>query len=361
MFFSFGIVAFLVNITDIGFLVHAVYIYIPVYTQFVQNETNYEKSVTDNNTVLSHVVVKVLELVIGILVFGIGGITSCCCSNYLPQPQLDVCIPKESRSSPVKTICSFASKCAYFLCFSNFFYFSYMVGLNILPTFLMLLIAPIETLSVLVFFVSLLSSCVMVVTIVILRSEIHVHTSKKSDDKTKRCGKRCEIICSASIYFSALISIVLLVVVFLKVLASTTNSNTPYLATVILSLGSTILTVLGGYFTQQILSKENTQKRDLESGTEMSDTVNGKQNGEATAGISTETAPEEAPTATATERTPAERTPTETAPEEAPTATATERTPAERTPTETAPEEAPTATATERTPPTEKTLLIPKS
>ncbi len=268
VFFSMGFIAFLVNIIDVGFLVHAVCIYITVYTQF--DETY---SVTDH-TILSHMIVKVSELGVGIFVFGIGGTTSCCCSNYLP-------LSKESRSDSAKKCYSYASKCVYFLCFANFFYFAYTAGLNVLPTFVLVLIAPIETLSVLAFFVSLLSSCVMVVAIVILRSEIH--TSKKSvkeRNETELCarGKRCEIICSASIYFLALISFVLLEVVFLIILAATTNSNAPYLATVIVSVGNTILTILGGYFTQQRLSKENTQKCDMESGT----VVNGNENEEAT-------------------------------------------------------------------------------
>ena len=268
VFFSFGIITFLVNIADVGFLVYVVYVYISVYTQFVQNESNHEKSGTDPSTVLNHVLVKVFELSVGILVFGIGGAITSCCSPFLPQPELHV-------------TCNFCtSKRVYFLHFANFFYFTYMVGLKVLPTFLILLIAPIETISVLIFFVSLLSSCVMVVTIVILRSEIH--TLKKRVEARNKI-ELCQTICSASIYFLALISIVLLVVVFLKVLAATTNSNAPYLATVILSLGSTILTILGGYLTTQILSKENTQKSDLESGTEMIDTVN-----EDTAGTSTE-------------------------------------------------------------------------
>ena len=270
VFFSMGFIAFLANIIYVGFLVHAVWIYITVYTQF--DETY---SVTDANTILSHMIVKVSELGVGIFVLGIGGTTSCCCSNYLP-------LPKESRSdSAKKCYSSYASKCVYFLYFANFFYFAYMVGLNVLPTFVLVLIAPIETLSVLAFFVSLLSSCVMVVAIFILRSEIH--TSKKSikernETELCACGKRCEIICSASIYFLALISFVLLEVVFLIILAATTHSNASHLATVIVSVGNTILIILGGYFTQQRLSKENTQKCDVESGT----VINGNENGKAT-------------------------------------------------------------------------------
>ncbi len=62
-----------------------------------------------------------------------------------------------------------------------------MVGINVFPTFLMLLITPIETLSVLVFFVSLLSSAVMLVTIITLEMEIHTLPENKraTTDKKK--------------------------------------------------------------------------------------------------------------------------------------------------------------------------------
>ena len=252
VFFSFGIVAFFVNIADVCFLVHAVYI------ECI--EINDEKRITDH-TVLSHVVIKVLELVVGvvgiavfILVFFIG----LCCSKDLPQPHLHVCT---SPSSSATKYCCFAYKCASFFFFSNFFYFAYMVGLNVLPTFLMLFIMPIETLSVLVFYVSLLSSCVMVMTNITYEIDSEIHKSAEARDNTKKC---ITIIFSAISYFSVLISIVLLVVVFLFILAETTNSNTPYLATVIISLCSTILAVLGGCFTQYILSEKD--KSDKESG-----------------------------------------------------------------------------------------------
>ncbi len=152
----------------------------------------------------------------------------------------------------------------------NFFYFSYIVGLNVLPTFLMLFITPIETLSVLIFFVSLLSSCVMFMTIIIFQSEIH-----KKMNGTRHTKKLCATLVSAFIYFLVLISIVILMIVFLFILASVNTSNTSYLAPVILSLGSTILSILGGYVTMRILSKknntQNSNESEMESGTEMSE------------------------------------------------------------------------------------------
>ena len=258
VFFSMGFVAFLVNIVDVILIAYEVYLYIREYKNIVQSEGDL--------STLRHVLAKVLELGLGVFVFGIGGAISSCCSPFLPQPELHF-------------TCSFhASKCVYFLHFANFFYFAYIVGLNVLPTFLLLFITPIEALSVLIFFVTLLSSAVMVVTIVILRSEIH--TLKKRVEARNKIKLRGRI-CSASINFLGLISLVLLVVVFLMILASNTNNSALYLAPVILSLGSTILAILGGYFTQERLSKENTQKSDVESGTEMK-AVNGNQNREAT-------------------------------------------------------------------------------
>ncbi len=141
-----------------------------------------------------------------------------------------------------------------------------MVGLNVLPTFFMLFITPIETVSVLIFFVSLLSSCVMSMTIVIFQSGIH---------KKMNGAKICAPLVSAFIYFLALISIVLLIGVFLFILASVKTNNTSYLAPVILSFGSTILSILGGYATMRILSKKNNTQTSnesaMESGTEMSE------------------------------------------------------------------------------------------
>ncbi len=140
-----------------------------------------------------------------------------------------------------------------------------MVGLNVLPTFLMLLITPIETISVLVFYVSLLSSAVMLVTIITVQREIH--TLKKSDetDKTKKSDETDKT--RGFVYFLVLISIVLLVVVFLLTLASTTNNNASNLATVTLSFGSATFSILGAYFTNKTLSKKNsTTNSGMESG-----------------------------------------------------------------------------------------------
>ena len=258
VFFSMGFVVFSVNILDIIVLAHEAHIYI---IQEVKIDEKYrpmfQNPAEDLTFPLGHRIVKVSQVVVGIFVFGIGGFIGCCCSTSLPKA-LNFCH------------CFCTSNCAYFLCFANLFYFAYMVGLNVLPTFLMLFITPIETLSVLVFFVSLLSSGVMFMTIIIFQIEIH----KKMNGEKKKT-KLCATIVSAFIYFLVLISIVILMIVFLFILASVKTNNTSYLAPVILSFGSTILSILGGYVTMRILSKknntQNSNESEMESGTEMSE------------------------------------------------------------------------------------------
>ena len=266
MFFSLGFVAFFVNIVDVAIIVYEIYIYI----DGIQEETDHDIrkiSLTDS-TLAWHGIFKILEISVGLFVFVIGGaITTHCLSTVLKQPQL--CNINHSCSSSAKNCCSCCSKFAYFLYFANFFYFAYMVGLNVLPTFLMLLITPIETISVLVFYVSLLSSAVTLVTIITV--QIKIHTLNESDgtgsngtgsnrtesDGTANTKDKKKAILTGFVYFLALISIVLLLVVFLLTLASTTNDNASNLATVILSFGSATFSILGAYFTKKILSKKN--------------------------------------------------------------------------------------------------------
>ena len=257
VFFSIGNLASFVNVYDAIIITYEVYIY---FKENNMSDLQLEK-------LKKHQLVKASQVGVGIFVFGIGGIIGCCCGflNYLPQTPPWIlnclCLPR---------ICFCSSNCAYFLYFANFFYFSYIVGLNVLPTFLMLFITPIETLSVLVFFVSLLSSGVMFMTIIIFQIEIH-----KKMNGAKKNTKLCATLVSAFIYFLVLISIVILMIVFLFILASVKTNNTSYLAPVILSFGSTILSILGGYVTMRILSKknntQNSNESEMESGTEMSE------------------------------------------------------------------------------------------
>ncbi len=329
MFFSLGFVASFVNIVDVAIIVYEIYIYI----DGIQEETDHDIrkiSLTDS-TLAWHGIFKILEISVGLFVFVIGGAITTHC---LKQPQL--CNTNHSRSSSAENCCSCCSKFAYFLYFANFFYFAYMVGLNVLPTFLMLLITPIETISVLVFYVSLLSSAVMLVTIITVQIKIHtlnesdetgsngtgskgiesgktesdetgsngtgsngtgskgIESGKTESDETGSNGtgsngtgsngtgsnetesdgtantkdkkKLYREILTGFVYFLALISIVLLVVVFLLTLASTTNDNASNLATVILSFGSATFSILGAYFTKKILSKKNTKNSNVKSG-----------------------------------------------------------------------------------------------
>ncbi len=130
VFFSLGFVAFFVNVGDVGIVMYIVYIYMNDIHQLIVKELidpEIRKRFVTDSTMLSHGIVKVLELAVSIVVFGLGGfITSCCCSDDIKQPQLHVCTPKSSSSSAAKNICSYASKCAYFLYFANFFYFAYI-------------------------------------------------------------------------------------------------------------------------------------------------------------------------------------------------------------------------------------------
>ncbi len=149
-FFAFVSVVSLINPFEIGIEVYKFY-----YKNEFTIEEKYLLSTVLKTKIWYH---KIIEIIVGMLIFAIFGIIGqslieCRCL-ILPQPPKGLpncfCIPN----------CFFCS-CMYFFHFGNFFYFTYTIGLNIVPTFMMLFIAPIETISVVIFFGALLASAVM--------------------------------------------------------------------------------------------------------------------------------------------------------------------------------------------------------
>ncbi len=111
VFFSLGFVAFLVNAADVIILIYEISTYIRDMIIIKNIDYEVRKLFISDVAMVSHGIVKVLELVVGILVFVIGGaIITLRPSKYLQRPQL--CNPKSCSRC-----CSFASKCAYFLYF----------------------------------------------------------------------------------------------------------------------------------------------------------------------------------------------------------------------------------------------------
>lgn len=240
-FCTFGFIVYIVNFTDIGTLIHEAVIYFNNEINIDENSTLFnEKDKLTINT--AHRVTKLLEIVIGVLVFIIGGLV---CSKYHP-----VYLRIQKRCF----YCYFV----YFFSFGSFFYFTYTIGLNIVPTFMMLFIAPIETISVVFFFSTQLTSAVMGMAIVI-------HFKKYGGKKRERKKLNlCIAVSPIFLYLSVLFFAVTLMAIFLAILSRVHTNNTSYLAPVFLTLGSTIPTILIGYVSKRTLNN-NTQDNDNSS------------------------------------------------------------------------------------------------
>lgn len=168
-FFAFVSVVSLINLVDMGIQVFE------LHYGFISEE-KYKATSSDIKEILTatryH---KLVETILGMLIFLIGGMTMqiLACVKPIPEPTRRVtiylCIPN----------CFFCC-CKHFFYFGNFFYFTYTLGLNIVATFIMLFITPIETISVVIFFGTMLLSAIMGII------ALELYVKKTSERKINR-------------------------------------------------------------------------------------------------------------------------------------------------------------------------------
>lgn len=263
-FFSIGPVVSLINLADIIFTIWEVYSY---FNQEIDIDGNILKEEKDKLIIRdNHKVTKVLQIVAGSLVFIIGGFMGQIYSRVSKSSLLKTTLkPKPPKCLPrcicIPNFCCFSFMFTYF---ANIYYFAFVIGQNIVPTILLMLITPIETIALVVVFVTMLSSVVMSMAVITFHYDKH---EKKKEKENRHGNMKNELIngiLTAFLYYLVLFSTGLVLGILLVILAQEKN-DTLHLAPISLSLFSTILSVLMGYVTKRIL-REKKKTENIEGG-----------------------------------------------------------------------------------------------
>ncbi len=225
-------------------------------------------SSTYQSSIEAQTATKILQLFFSLLVFVVGGIIGQMCSKSLPKP------PDHIYSwLIVPNLVWRKFKCPYFPHFGNFFCFAFLLGLNVVPTFIMLLITPIETISTAIYLIAIVTSLVMWTTLIILRLG-------RSTTIKKLCTGVA--VTSAIAFYLVLLTALGLIIMFLGVLASVHTANTSHLAPVFLSAASITLPAIITFATKQKMSSKaaapNNDEAVMESGMEVDKTSTNENN-----------------------------------------------------------------------------------
>ena len=147
----------------------------------------------------------------------------------------------------------------------NVFLFVNIQGFNIVPLFIMLLHAPIETFSVVLFCISAFGTFILVVAVL-----YHAAVEKK-----------CKQTLVFSLYVTSILIITAVIIgVYLKILTVSTRAVNPSITLQLASLLPSILSIILGYFTNKKLFKSKSPVNNIESPPPSSDNNNGVQESE---------------------------------------------------------------------------------
>ena len=217
--YSLGCVSLAVNIVDIVFIGRVVDIQVTALSNIS----------TDGSVIEKYAITNVIRLVIGILIFLIGGGIGAYFSKSLPSlPHIIpccVCVPKSVK---------------IFVVFGNCLYFGYTTGLNIPPTVILLLIAPVKTISIVVLSASVISTLVIGNSILLLE-EIKMRKTKRINNCCMEMKNSFSGICR--VLFLIAIGVLIGVYAYGITLQETPSGDRSNIIQVILSLVSPLLPV----------------------------------------------------------------------------------------------------------------------
>ncbi len=231
-FWAFGFVVSVINLIDLYLLVVETQYYTKLQRSSLTNDTIINDFEPDVN-IEPHKATKILQIILGLLIFLISGITGVICSFKCES------LPKHFLAYLCKPICWCHPAIVYFVQFGNIFLFAYLLGSNILPTFFLMFVAAIETISLLVFSIALVSSVVMGMALIIL----YIDEYKNIYISKLQAGTVISLI----MYSTIVLALLSLIIAFLLILSSANvNDASSKFVSIFIAAGSASFSLLAG-------------------------------------------------------------------------------------------------------------------
>ena len=251
IFFSIGTLIFPINITEIALNIYIMTIYlenlndIRILQQTLGRIEYYKQDINElYNSVSLHLAIKLIGgAVMPLLTFVIAGVIGIMLSikssnKFVFLPKYCACCNSFKESKILNGL-------LYFFVFANFFTSISIEGMNVVPTFLLLLITPLQTLTIMVFCLSIF------ITVVLFLALIYIRAFRSSD--------KCSLIKLLITFILLLVATAALMSIYIKTLSTATQAeNSTLIFTQLVSFIPSILSLLCGYRVKKKLYESGT-------------------------------------------------------------------------------------------------------